>query len=282
MDLSLERQSIGLSGCLQKVLPSQPKRYRWLTVRYVLRISAGAPCSVIGQTSISLRCQQGEGVRVIAQRATHPSTSSIREDELEGRSSPSLVDEAEAAARSGGRRSPRGASCPTAHAVSPGVAWHTVVQDVLKGVTVSRPVSGILSSGPFPGSGLVTIHLVRSTWGEMGGPPLPRFDLAPGGVCRAARVTPGAGALLPHRFTLTCGGRPGHPARTPIGGLFSVALSCGSPRLAVSQHPALRSPDFPRPGRRPRGHRLAAVTRPAHHHQPLSRRSGQRHDPLFT
>jgi len=29
------------------------------------------------------------------------------------------------------------------------------------------------------------------------------FDLAPGGVYQAARVTPGAGALLPHRFTLT-------------------------------------------------------------------------------
>ncbi len=29
------------------------------------------------------------------------------------------------------------------------------------------------------------------------------FDLAPGGVYLAARVTPGAGALLPHRFTLT-------------------------------------------------------------------------------
>src|SRR4051812_49110171 len=33
----------------------------------------------------------------------------------------------------------------------------------------------------------------------------PTFDLAPGGVCQAVRVTPGAGALLPHRFTLTCG-----------------------------------------------------------------------------
>ena len=31
-----------------------------------------------------------------------------------------------------------------------------------------------------------------------------------------------------------------------IGGFLSVALSCGSPRLAVSQHPALRSPDLPR------------------------------------
>ena len=67
-----------------------------------------------------------------------------------------------------------------------------------------------------------------------GGPPL---DLAPGGVCRAARVTPGAGALLPHRFTLTS---------ASTGGLFSVALSRGSPRVGVTDHPALWSPDFPR------------------------------------
>lgn len=45
---------------------------------------------------------------------------------------------------------------------------------------------------------------------------------------------PAAGALLPHRFILTV-----------TGGLFSVALSLGLPPLAVSQHPALRSPDFP-------------------------------------
>src|SRR5262249_62007457 len=49
----------------------------------------------------------------------------------------------------------------------------------------------------------------------------------------------GGGALLPRRFTLA-----GRLATT--GGLFSVALSFGSPRLAVSQHPALRSPAFPR------------------------------------
>jgi exodeoxyribonuclease VII large subunit len=49
-----------------------------------------------------------------------------------------------------------------------------------------------------------------------------------------------------------------------IGGLFSVALSCGSPRLAVSQHPALWSPDLPRPG--PELSVLAATTRPAHRH----------------
>src|SRR3569833_1531111 len=32
------------------------------------------------------------------------------------------------------------------------------------------------------------------------------------------------------------------------GGLFSVALSRGSPRVAASNHPALRSPAFPRAG----------------------------------
>ena len=44
-----------------------------------------------------------------------------------------------------------------------------------------------------------------------------------------------AGALLPHRFILT----------GKAGGLFSVALSLGSPPLDVIQHPALRSSDFP-------------------------------------
>ena len=32
------------------------------------------------------------------------------------------------------------------------------------------------------------------------------------------------------------------------GGLFSVALSRGSPRVGVTDHPALRSPDLPRRG----------------------------------
>src|SRR5579884_951238 len=45
-----------------------------------------------------------------------------------------------------------------------------------------------------------------------------------------------------------------------IGGLFSVALSCGSPRLGVTQHPALRSPDVPRTGRCP-----YAAARPTRH-----------------
>jgi hypothetical protein len=35
------------------------------------------------------------------------------------------------------------------------------------------------------------------------------------------------------------------PAAPAIGGLFSVALSVGSPRLGVTQQPALWSSDFP-------------------------------------
>ncbi len=36
------------------------------------------------------------------------------------------------------------------------------------------------------------------------------------------------------------------PPGKPDGGLFSVALSRGSPRVGVTHHPALWSPDFPR------------------------------------
>src|SRR5690606_6843302 len=73
--------------------------------------------------------------------------------------------------------------------------------------------------------------------------------------------------------------RPGHPERwwslTPpfhpyphlarswheaAGGLLSVALSRGSPRVGVTHHLALWSPDFPRRGDRDR--RLDATARP--------------------
>src|SRR5439155_2649621 len=97
--------------------------------------------------------------------------------------------------------------------------------------------------------------------GVLGRAVLPLFGVAGGGGCRPARVTPGAGALLPQRFTLACA------TEVAIRGLLSVALSFGSPRLGVAQHPALWSPDVPRtgpasppPGTRPPG-RLAAVTK---------------------
>ncbi len=74
----------------------------------------------------------------------------------------------------------------------------------------------------------------------------PLFGLAPDGVYQASDVTIGTGALLPHRFTLT-GNLRRAARRSPRnpGGLFSVALSLGSPPLDVIQHPALWSPDFP-------------------------------------
>ena len=64
--------------------------------------------------------------------------------------------------------------------------------------SVHRPVSG---------TGCAVIHL-SGLPGDIGRAGRPTLDLAPGGVCRAARVTPGAGALLPHRFTLTCDRSP--------------------------------------------------------------------------
>ena len=74
----------------------------------------------------------------------------------------------------------------------------------------------------------------------------PLFGLAPGGVYRAEGVAPSAGALLPHRFTLTAD-------LAARGGLLSVALSLGSLPLGVTQHPALWSSDFPQAARAARG-----------------------------
>jgi len=81
-------------------------------------------------------------------------------------------------------------------------------------VVVSRPVRRILCrSDPIArGRPVMAIPLGRRLPDGSSGLPggvcgragLPLSDLAPGGVCRAARVTPGAGALLPHRCTLTC------------------------------------------------------------------------------
>jgi hypothetical protein len=58
---------------------------------------------------------------------------------------------------------------------------------------------------------------------------------------------------------------PVRASRPAIGGFLSVALSCGSPRLAVSQHPALWSPDLPRHD--PVGTARAAATWPTHRHR---------------
>ena len=96
--------------------------------------------------------------------------------------------------------------------------------------------------------------------GGSGEPPFRRPDRGLPGR-RRLPIWPCSGWGLPssrchHRdwCALTAPFHP-YPARRR-GGLLSVALSVGSPPLAVSQHPALRSPDFPprRPavGRSPR------------------------------
>ncbi len=69
------------------------------------------------------------------------------------------------------------------------------------------------------------------------------FGLAPDGVYLAGR-SPG------RRWALT---PPFHRCRDRSRGcVISVALSFGSPRLGVTQRPALWSPDFPRTHERPR------------------------------
>src|SRR4051794_10580636 len=83
------------------------------------------------------------------------------------------------------------------------------------------------------GLGRVTLERPRRHPSYDGRP----LDLAPGGVYRAVPVARNAGGLLHHRFTLTA---------LTDGGLFSVALSRGSPRVGVAHHLALWSPDLPR------------------------------------
>ena len=80
----------------------------------------------------------------------------------------------------------------------------------------SRPVSRVLSCAEAHGRPSISGCRYRQPPavypGARAGRPSCRgsrslSDLAPGGVCRAARVTPGAGGLLHRRFTLTAVGR---------------------------------------------------------------------------
>ena len=116
-------------------------------------------------------------------------------------------------------------------------------------VTVSRPVGGVLSTGPLRGSGWVAIHLCGPP-GDVDRAGRPTLGLAPSGGCRAARVTPDAGALLPHRFTLACAASPGHrrsalccPIRQVTPSWLSPApLPCGAPTFLDAVELAPRPP----------------------------------------
>ena len=84
------------------------------------------------------------------------------------------------------------------------------------------------------------------------------FDLAPGGVYQAGRVTPTAGALLPHRFSLAT-----HQASTWILNLTvrRSTLCCTFPNLAVGRR--YRPPCPTEPGLSS-SHQKMASDRPAH------------------
>jgi len=94
---------------------------------------------------------------------------------------------------------------------------------------------------------------MRPTRGPGAGSPhdAPLFGLAPRGVYRAASGYPVT------RCALTAPFHPYRSAEAEVGGLFSVALSLGSPPPGVTRHAALWSSDFP-----PR-YETAAATSPA-------------------
>jgi len=154
-------------------------------------------------------------------------------------------------------------TCPAGSECAPNVPWRAALQEKTAGQQpgrrASRPVGRVLCARlrgpaaihlglPLPAAScglpasIGRAALSRSRRSAPSPVPLP-LDLAPGGVYLAAQVTLSAGGLLHHRFTLTPG--------VAGGGLFSVALSRGSPRVGVTDHPALWSPDLPRHARKP-------------------------------
>ncbi len=146
-----------------------------------------------------------------------------------------------------------GVLCPTGDFCGQAARWPLL----RKGGAASRPVRRIL----FGPRSAVTIHLGRRSPDGSSGLPgfngravLTLLGLAPGGACRAARVTPGAGALLPHRFTLTCAPDP------KTGRHRRSALCCAVLRVAPSGcYPA---PCPVESGRSSNQSRWPAATRP--------------------
>src|SRR5262249_54022634 len=98
--------------------------------------------------------------------------------------------------------------------------------------------------------------------GVRGGPPTPCSALLRVGFTQP----PGSPRALVRSYR-TVSPLPVRRSRgiAAIGGLLSVALSCGSPRLGVTQHLALWSPDVPRTGRartRPPGRLTTTAIQP--------------------
>jgi len=111
------------------------------------------------------------------------------------------------------------------------------------------------------GSGWVVIHL-SGLPGDIGRASRPTFDLAPGGVCRAAQVALGAGALLPHRFTLTSATTS---RRLPLAVCFLWHFPAGHPDWPLASTLPFGAPTFLDQVAPPKlsGARLTATTWPA-------------------
>jgi hypothetical protein len=136
--------------------------------------------------------------------------------------------------------------------VTSSAAWAT-------GELACRPgsVHPLSRAGGHPSRAAVAGRLVRSTR-ELGRAALNRPRRHCVALRRLALLTllrvgftkpPQSPAALVVSYTTVSPLPPAWHARSG-GGLFSVALSRGSPRVGVTDHPALRSPDLPRRSRR--------------------------------
>src|SRR5438105_11206388 len=111
----------------------------------------------------------------------------------------------------------------------------------------SRPVSRILSrplraGGGHPSGSRVAASLVQPTREHWAGPPLPAWPCSGWGFPSRPVTRPLVSSYL------TVSPLPLPRRRAVIGGWRSALCGTvrGSPRLGVTQHPALWSPDFPR------------------------------------
>jgi hypothetical protein len=140
-------------------------------------------------------------------------------------------------------------------------------------VVVSRPIGGILSSDPRE-SHLCDHPSERPTRDHKTGSLISAWPCSERGL-QAVRVTPNAGALLPHLFTLACGRLPGPSAvcfllhfPSPHDAWLSAStLPCGVPTFLDMITICDR--------------RHAAVTRPTHHVGQFNGPPGRNHNWLF-
>lgn len=148
-------------------------------------------------------------------------------------------------ARQDARAPQRGRSSRSARCRDPG-------QGCLAEKWMSRPIRRVLFRTAVTSGSATAIHLGRPLL--TGSSALPAHSTGPVsnvrclGLLRVGFTEPrqSPGVLVVSYTTVSP-----LPGTEVPGGLFSVALSRGSPRVAVGHHPALRSPDVPRRALRP-------------------------------